>query len=259
MIAQPPAIRFDGLGQVFDTRSGRTEALRDVGFEVARHEFVAILGPSGCGKSTLLRMIAGLLTPTSGRVEVFGMPVTGPREDIGIVFQKPTLLPWATVEDNVVFPVRHKTGRVGERDRQRAQELLAMVGLEGFGKRLPDELSGGMQQRVGIARALHMDPDILLMDEPFSALDALTREVMGFDLLRIFAQRPKTVVFITHSVSEAALLADRVLVMSGRPGTIASEHAVPLGRARGPQTMKDPALLDLTADLRERLMTREAA
>lgn len=259
MIAQPPAIRLDGLGQVFDTRSGRIEALRNVCFDVARHEFVAILGPSGCGKSTLLRMIAGLLTPTSGQIEVFGMPVTGPREDIGIVFQKPTLLPWATVEENVVFPVRHKTGRVSGRDRQRAQELLAMVGLEGFGKRLPDELSGGMQQRVGIARALHMDPDILLMDEPFSALDALTREVMGFDLLRIFAQRPKTVVFITHSVSEAALLADRVLVMSARPGAVASEHMVPLGRARGPQTMKDPVLLDLTADLRERLMTREAA
>ncbi|WP_245155646.1 ABC transporter ATP-binding protein [Paracoccus ravus] len=259
MIQQPPAIRFDRLGQVFRTRSGQTEALRDVSFEVAHHEFLAVLGPSGCGKSTLLRMIAGLLKPTSGQVEVFGMPVTGPRDDIGIVFQKPTLLPWATVEDNVIFPVRHKTGRVSPRERERAQELLAMVGLEGFGTRLPDELSGGMQQRVGIARALHMDPDILLMDEPFSALDALTREVMGFDLLRIFAERPKTVVFITHSVSEAALLADRVLVMSGRPGSVASEHLVPVARPRGPDSMKDPALLDLTADLRDRLMTRAAA
>jgi NitT/TauT family transport system ATP-binding protein len=259
IMQQPPTIRFDGLGQVFDTRSGRLEALRDVSFEVGHHEFLAILGPSGCGKSTLLRVIAGLLKPTSGRVEVFGMPVTGPRDDIGIVFQKPTLLPWATVEDNVVFPVRHKTGHVTPRDRERAQELLEMVGLGGFGKRLPDELSGGMQQRVGIARALHLDPDILLMDEPFSALDALTREVMGFDLLRIFAEKPKTVVFITHSVSEAALLADRVLVMSGRPGTVASEHVVPLGRPRGPDSMKDTALLDLTADLRDRLMTREAA
>ncbi|MDS9469408.1 ABC transporter ATP-binding protein [Paracoccus sp. MBLB3053] len=259
MIEQPPAIRFDRLGQVFQTRSGQTEALRDVSFDVAHHEFLAILGPSGCGKSTLLRMVAGLLTPTSGAVEVFGMPVTGPRDDIGIVFQKPTLLPWATVEDNVVFPVRHKTGHVSQRDRERAQELLAMVGLEGFGKRLPEELSGGMQQRVGIARALHLDPDILLMDEPFSALDALTREVMGFDLLRIFAEKPKTVVFITHSVSEAALLADRVLVMSGRPGTVACEHIVPVSRPRGPESMKDPALLDLTADLRDRLMAREAA
>jgi NitT/TauT family transport system ATP-binding protein len=259
IMQQPPAIRFDQLGQVFDTRSGRLEALRDVSFEVGHHEFLAILGPSGCGKSTLLRMIAGLLKPSSGQVEVFGMPVTGPRDDIGIVFQKPTLLPWATVEDNVVFPVRHKTGQVTARDRERAQELLEMVGLAGFGKRLPDELSGGMQQRVGIARALHLDPDILLMDEPFSALDALTREVMGFDLLRIFAQKPKTIVFITHSVSEAALLADRVLVMSGRPGSVASEHVVPLGRQRGPESMKDLALLELSADLRDRLMTREAA
>ncbi|MTH76886.1 ATP-binding cassette domain-containing protein [Paracoccus aestuariivivens] len=256
---QPPSIRFNALGQVFKTRSGQTEALRDVSFDVAHHEFLAILGPSGCGKSTLLRMIAGLLMPTCGNVEVFGMPVTGPRDDIGIVFQKPTLLPWATVEDNIVFPVRHKTGHVSPRDRERAQELLAMVGLEGFGKRLPDELSGGMQQRVGIARALHMDPDILLMDEPFSALDALTREVMGFDLLRIFAEKPKTVVFITHSVSEAALLADRVLVMSGRPGTVGSEHIVPIRRPRGPESMKDPALLELTANLRDLLMTREAA
>lgn len=259
MTLQPPAIRFDRLGQVFSTRSGETEALRDVSFQVAHHEFLAILGPSGCGKSTLLRMVAGLLAPTAGQVEVFGMPVTGPRDDIGIVFQKPTLLPWATVEDNVTFPLRHKTGHVSSRDRERAQELLAMVGLDGFGKRLPDELSGGMQQRVGIARALLMDPDILLMDEPFSALDALTREEMGFDLLGLFARKPKTVVFVTHSVTEAALLADRVLVMSGRPGTVASQHPVPLGRHRGPQTMKDPALLDLAADLRDRLMTRKAA
>lgn len=256
---QPPAIRFDRLGQTFETRSGPIQALRDVSFAVGHHEFLAILGPSGCGKSTLLRMIAGLLCPTTGGVEVFGMPVTGPRDDIGIVFQKPTLLPWATVEDNVVFPVRHKTGHVSDRDRERAHELLEMVGLAGFAKRLPDELSGGMQQRVGIARALHLDPDILLMDEPFSALDALTREMMGFDLLRIFAERPKTVVFITHSVSEAALLADRVLVMSGRLGTVASEHAVPVARPRGPDSMKDPVLLDLTADLRDRLMMREVA
>ncbi|WCQ98764.1 ABC transporter ATP-binding protein [Paracoccus aestuarii] len=256
---QPPAIRFDSVAQVFQTRSGPIHALQDVAFEVGHHEFLAVLGPSGCGKSTLLRMIAGLLTPTAGVVDVFGMPVTGPRDDIGIVFQKPTLLPWATVEDNVTFPLRHKTGHVSPRDRERAQELLAMVGLEGFGKRLPDELSGGMQQRVGIARALHLDPDILLMDEPFSALDALTREVMGFDLLRIFADRPKTVVFITHSVNEAALLADRVLVMSGRPGTVASQHVVPLSGPRGPDSMRDPGVLDLSADLRARLMTRKAA
>ncbi|MCA0996660.1 MULTISPECIES: ABC transporter ATP-binding protein [Roseobacteraceae] len=255
----PAAIRFDRLGQVFETGSGRVEALRNVSFEVARHEFLAVLGPSGCGKSTLLRMIAGLLEPTSGAVEVFGRRVTAPREDIGIVFQKPTLLPWATIEDNVMFPVRHKRGRVGSHDRDRAQELLRMVGLEGFGKRLPDELSGGMQQRVGIARALHMDPDILLMDEPFSALDALTREEMGFDLLRIFGERPKTVVFITHSVSEAALLADRVLVMTGRPGSVLTELPVPVARPRGRETIKDPAVTELAAHLRDLLLQRDAA
>lgn len=254
-----PAIRFERLGQVFETRSGRTEALRDVSFDVARHEFVSILGPSGCGKSTLLRMIAGLLKPTSGSVEVFGLPVEAPRDDIGIVFQKPTLLPWATVEDNVVFPARHKTGRVTAQERERAGELLKMVGLSGFEKRLPDELSGGMQQRVGIARALLMDPDILLMDEPFSALDALTREVMGFDLLRIFSERPKTVVFITHSVSEAALLSDRVLVMTGRPGSILTEVTVSVGRPRGPETTKDKVIHDLSNHLRDLLLTRHAA
>ena len=209
-----PAIVFDGLGQVFQTRSGRTEALAHVDFAVDRHQFVAVLGPSGCGKSTLLRMIAGLLTPTSGEVRVFGLPVTEPRDDVGIVFQKPTLLPWATIEDNVVFPMRHKTGRVDAADRERARKLLRTVDLGGFETRLPAELSGGMQQRVGIARALFMQPDILLMDEPFSALDALTREEMGFELVRVWEAQPKTVVFITHSISEAVLLADRIVVMN---------------------------------------------
>ncbi len=258
-MAPPPAIRFDRTGQVFSARSGQVEALRDVSFDVAQHEFLAILGPSGCGKSTLLRMIAGLLKPSSGSVQVYGKPVTGPREDIGIVFQKPTLLPWATVEENVTFPRRHKTGRVSRADRARAQELLEMTGLEGFGKRLPEELSGGMQQRVGIARALLMDPDILLMDEPFSALDALTREVMGFDLLKMFADRPKTVVFITHSVTEAALLADRVLVMTGRPGSVLTEIPVPLDRHRGPETLKEPAVNDLASHLRDLLIGKRAA
>jgi NitT/TauT family transport system ATP-binding protein len=254
-----PAIRFTQLGQVFHTRSGETEALRDVSFDIAQHEFLAVLGPSGCGKSTLLRLIAGLLPPTSGTVEVFGLPVTEPRDDIGIVFQKPTLLPWASVEDNVLFPIRHKRGRVSAEDRARAADLLHMVGLDGFANRLPDELSGGMQQRVGIARALLLDPDILLMDEPFSALDALTREVMGFDLLRIFSERPKTVVFITHSVNEAALLADRVLVMTGRPGSVLTDIVVPVGRPRGPETANERAIHDLSAHLRGLLLQRAAA
>lgn len=147
----PAAIRFSGVGQVFRTASGALEALRGVDLAIDRHEFVAVLGPSGCGKSTLLRLTSGLLRPTRGTVEVFGMPIAEPRDDIGIVFQRPTLLPWASIEDNVVFPVRHKTGRVGQEDRALARELLEKVGLAGFEKRLPDELSGGMQQRVGIA------------------------------------------------------------------------------------------------------------
>ena len=254
----PPSIRFDGVGQVFDTDKGPLEALRGVDFAVDRHEFVAVLGPSGCGKSTLLRIIAGLIAPTSGRCEVFGMAVTRPRDDVGIVFQKPTLLPWASVEDNVVFPIRHKTGRVGREDRERARALLETVGLAGFEEQLPDALSGGMQQRVGIARALLMDPDILLMDEPFSALDALTREEMGFELVRLWEARPKTVIFITHSISEAVLLADRVLVMSARPASIIEDSAVPLPRPRGLETTKDKVMHDFAGHLRSLLLQRAA-
>jgi len=246
MSETPAAIRFQGLGQIFQTATGPLEALRGVDFSVARNEFVAVLGPSGCGKSTLLRCIAGLLKPTSGRLDVYGMPVTDPRDDIGIVFQKPTLLPWANVEDNVVFPIKHKTGRVRPDDREEARKLLKMVGLEGFEKRMPAELSGGMQQRVGIARALLLNPDILLMDEPFSALDALTREEMGFELLRIWQEHPKTVLFITHSISEAVLLADRVLVMSERPGGIIRDLEVPLPRPRSIETTSSKVMHDFS-------------
>lgn len=258
MNAAPAAISFHGLGQVFETASGRIEALRGVDFEVRRHEFVAVLGPSGCGKSTLLRSIAGLLSPTSGRVEVFGRRVDEPRDDIGIVFQKPTLLPWANVEDNVLFPIRHKSGRVSQKDREEARALLRTVDLEGFEKRMPAELSGGMQQRVGIARALLLDPDILLMDEPFSALDALTREDMGFELLRIWESRPKTVLFITHSINEAVLLADRVLVMSERPGRVIRDMEVPLPRPRGIATTTSKVMHDFSAELRSLLLKRAA-
>ncbi|MGV8936532.1 MAG: ABC transporter ATP-binding protein [Allorhizobium sp.] len=254
----PPALSFKGTGQVFQTSSGPLEALRGVTFDVSRHQFVAVLGPSGCGKSTLLRMIAGLLQPTSGSVEVFGHPVREPRDDVGIVFQKPTLLPWATIEDNVVFPIRHKTGRVSAEDRERARELLDKVGLAGFEKRLPAELSGGMQQRVGIARALHLNPDILLMDEPFSALDALTREEMGFELLRIWEAQPKTVLFITHSISEAVLLADRVLVMSGRPGSVIEDLQIDIPRPRGVETSSTKVMHDYSGHLRSLLLKRAA-
>ncbi|WP_159591093.1 ABC transporter ATP-binding protein [Chelativorans xinjiangense] len=253
-----PAIRFSSIGQVFRTGSGTLEALRGIDMTVGRHEFVAVLGPSGCGKSTLLRLTSGLIRPTSGTVEVFGHPVSEPRDDIGIVFQKPTLLPWATVEDNIVFPARHKTGRVGGDDREKGRVLIARVGLQGFGKQLPAELSGGMQQRVGIARALFMNPDILLMDEPFSALDALTREEMGFELLRIWEAQPKTVMFITHSIGEAVLLADRVLVMSERPGHIVENLRIELPRPRGIDTSNNKAMHDYVGYLRGLLLKRAA-
>jgi NitT/TauT family transport system ATP-binding protein len=254
------AVRFSNVGQTFAGADGRTVAALDgLSFDISRHEFVAVLGPSGCGKSTLLRLIAGLIRATSGTVDIFGMPVTEPRDDIGIVFQRPTLLPWFDVLGNVTFPMRHKYGSVSPAERQRANELLALVGLAEFAERRPDELSGGMQQRVAIARALLLDPDILLMDEPFSALDALTRDEMSFELLRIWTTRPKTVLFITHSIAEAVLLADRVIVMTSRPGRVREVLEVPLQRPRSMATLSEPLFHDLANHIRGRMFTRLTA
>jgi len=255
-----PAIRFRDVEMKFDTRAGELIALKKVDLTIQDHEFIAVLGPSGCGKSTLMRLVAGLLEPTSGLVEVHGKPVTEPRDNIGIVFQKPTLLPWATLEDNVVFPMKHKYGRVTPEQRERARRLLNMVGLASLENRRPGRLSGGMQQRVGIARALLHNPDILLMDEPFSALDALTREEMGFELLNIWQEHRKTVMFITHSIVEAVLLADRVIVMSNGPGArVAEDLRVPAPRPRTGESMRLNEMQDLAAHLRDLLMTRKAA
>ena len=255
-----PAIRFQGVGQRFAGADGRpVTALDGLSFDIGRHEFVAVLGPSGCGKSTLLRLIAGLIRPTAGRVEIFDTAVSEPRDDIGIVFQTPTLLPWFDVLGNVTFPMRHKHGRVGEAERARARDLLALVGLDDFAARRPDELSGGMQQRVAIARALLLDPDILLMDEPFSALDALTRDEMSFELLRIWSERPKTVLFITHAIPEAVLLADRIVVMTGRPGRVREILDVPLPRPRTLATLSQPAFHDLANHIRGQLFSRPVA
>lgn len=257
---KPPAIQFTNVAMKFDTQAGELVALQNVDLAINDHEFVAILGPSGCGKSTLMRLVAGLLKPSDGTVDVHGQTVTEPRDNIGIVFQKPTLLPWATLEDNVVFPMKHKHGRVTGEQRERAHELLKMVGLASLEKRRPGRLSGGMQQRVGIARALLHNPDILLMDEPFSALDALTREEMGFELLNIWQKHRKTVMFITHSIVEAVLLADRVVVMSHGPGArVAQDLRVPAPRPRTGESMRLSEMQDLAAHLREILMTRKAA
>ncbi|MGH2340365.1 ABC transporter ATP-binding protein [Segnochrobactraceae bacterium EtOH-i3] len=254
-----PVIRFRDVAQVFPAGDGRSiTALEGVDFEIGRHEFLAVLGPSGCGKSTLLRLIAGLIRPSSGSVEIFGREVTEPRDEIGIVFQRPTLLPWFDVLGNVTFPMRHKYGRVTAAETARARDLLELVGLKDFEKKRIDELSGGMQQRVGIARALLLDPDILLMDEPFSALDALTRDEMSFELLRIWSERPKTVLFITHSIPEALLLSDRVIVMSPRPGRVREVIDVPLARPRSMETFADPNFTRLANHIRERLFTKPA-
>lgn len=207
------------------------EAIRELNFTVREGEFVSLLGPSGCGKSTLLMMAAGLLPSTEGEVRIGGTPVLGPRREVGIVFQSPVLLPWRSVLDNVLLPIEFlQLPRRQYEDR--ASELLAMAGLGEFSDRLPRELSGGMRQRVAICRALIHDPSILLMDEPFSALDAITRDQMGLELLRIWEHHRKTVLFVTHSIREAVFLSDRVLVMTQRPAVLTEQLEVQLGRPR---------------------------
>jgi NitT/TauT family transport system ATP-binding protein len=225
-------ISLDRVGKTFISRGGEeVAALADVSLEARRNELVCLVGPSGCGKSTLLRLVAGLIKPSGGRVAIDGSTVTEPRADTGIVFQAPTLLPWASILDNVLFPL-DMMGRLDAAGRARARDLLALVGLAGFESKYPRELSGGMQQRAGICRALVHDPKILLMDEPFGALDALTREELTMEVMRIWREQPKTILFVTHSIPEAVLLADRVVVMSARPGRIAEIIEVRLPRPR---------------------------
>jgi NitT/TauT family transport system ATP-binding protein len=233
------AITVKAIGKRYASRHGPVTALDDVTFAVGEGEFVAVVGPSGCGKSTLLKILAGLLPATGGLALLRGTPIAGPRRDIGVVFQSPVLFPWRTVLDNVLLPVdvqrldRH-------RHQQAALDLINLVGLGGFEHRYPWELSGGMQQRVAITRALVHDPAMLLMDEPFGALDAMTREHMNLELQRIWIERKKTVLFITHSIPEAVFLADRVLVMTARPGRLMDDVRVDLGRPRPLEAMNTP-------------------
>ena len=225
-------------------RYGRGEsgvlALSDISFSVGDGEFIAVVGPSGCGKSTLLKILAGLLPQTAGAANLKGSPIQGPRRDIGVVFQSPVLFPWRTVLGNVMLPADVQRLDKDEM-RKRALDLIKLVGLSGFEERYPRELSGGMQQRVGIVRALMHDPAILLMDEPFGALDAMTRESMNVELQRIWMERRKTVLFITHSTAEAVYLADRVIVMTARPGKIGDEFEVDLPRPRRLDVMNTEA------------------
>ena len=253
-------IVLDRVGMTYRAESGPVEALRDVGFSVGRGELVALVGPSGCGKSTLLRVVAGLRRPTRGSVEVDGRAVTGPIPSVGMVFQAPVLLKWRTVRDNVLLPAE-LAGLERARYRERAEHLLRLVGLDGFADRLPRELSGGMQQRAAICRALLLDPPLLLMDEPFGALDAMTRDEMNLELLRVWgepAAARKTVVFVTHSIPEAVFLADRVVVMSPRPGRVARVVDVPLPRPRTPATRAAPQFGALALEIHETLVSAAA-
>ena len=212
-------------------RNEPVEALRSISLDIRQGEFLAIVGRSGCGKSTLLRILAGLIPATSGRVTVADQPVTGPRRDVSMVFQRPALLPWRTVLENVLLPLQLK-GSVTEADRRRAQALITLVGLEGFENRAPDELSGGMQQRAAICRSLIHEPSVMLLDEPFGALDALTREELGLEVQRMWTEREMTMVLVTHSITEAALLADRVVVLTPRPGRISRVIEIDVERPR---------------------------
>ena len=221
-------ISFRRVGKVFATRGQEVTALTEVSFDVHSGEFLVLVGPSGCGKSTLLDLLGGLARPTSGEVLLDGRPVTGPGLDRGIVFQQYALFPWRTAQSNVEFGLEGKGIPRRER-RERARQFLDLVGLNGFADRYPHELSGGMKQRVAIARSLAFDPDVLLMDEPFAALDAQTRDSLQDELLRIWEQTGKTIVFITHGIDEAVYLGQRVAVMTSRPGRIKQIINIPLG------------------------------
>ena len=225
-------IRLDHVEKTYRTRRGDlVPALDDITIEVGENEFVTLVGPSGCGKSTLLKLVSGLVPVTRGTIHIRSQAVREPFPDVGFVFQQPVLLPWRSVLDNVLFSVE-MLGLDPRQYRKPAGDLLQLTGLAGFEHRYPRELSGGMQQRVAICRALLPDPSLLLMDEPFGALDAMTREEMSLELLRIWEERRKTILFVTHSIPEAILLADRVVVMTPRPGRIARVLSVDLPRPR---------------------------
>jgi NitT/TauT family transport system ATP-binding protein len=224
-------IDYENLHKVYNSGKDKVVALEEVSFSVAEAEFVTVVGRSGCGKSTLLKITAGLLSSTAGSVRVAGAPVLGPLTNIGIVFQSPVLLAWRRALDNVLLQIESRKLNV-EHYREKALQLLELSGLKGFEYKYPNELSGGMQQRVSISRALIHDPPLLLMDEPFGALDAITRDEMNIELLRIWHEAKKTVLFITHSIPEAVFLGDRVVVMTPRPGKVAEIVNIDLPRPR---------------------------
>jgi NitT/TauT family transport system ATP-binding protein len=239
------AIEVENVTKAFELATGRLEALAGVSCTVPAEDFVTIIGPSGCGKSTLLRILADIYHPTTGSVSIGGQ---SPREarrrrELGVVFQDPTLFPWRDVLGNVLLPLK-VAGRLNADTRQQARDLLELVGLSGFEKARPDQLSGGMKQRAAIARSLVLGPKVLLLDEPFGALDEITRQRMNLELLRIWGETRTTAVLITHSLSEAVFLSDRILVMSPRPGRIVEEVTVDLPRPRTPELVREQRFFD---------------
>jgi NitT/TauT family transport system ATP-binding protein len=258
-------IAADGITMRYTTRRASTLALDNIAFSVARREFISVIGPSGCGKTTLLRILAGLIPPTEGTIEIGGQPLWhGSRRDdqalrrLGLVFQDAHLFPWYTVEDNIGLPLRLRGASRGEW-RAKAHELSELVQLKGFEQAYPRELSGGMRQRVAIARALSYNPEILLMDEPFGALDAMTRDRMNLELQAITEATGATVVFVTHSITEAVFLADRVVLLSARPGRLRSVTPIGIDRPRDLELQSEPTFQDTVRELRHQLYEDEEA
>ena len=245
-----PEISLAGVFKSYGSGRAAVDVLTDLDLDIHHNEFVSVLGPSGCGKSTLMLMIAGLIEPTSGAISIQGRKVLGPLRTTGIVFQDPVLLPWRTVLDNVLLPIE-LMGQSVKAYEEHALQLLSTAGIADFADRLPNELSGGMRQRAGICRALIQYPTLLLMDEPFSALDAMTREEMNLELLRIWERDRKTVVFVTHSIAEAIFLSDRVIVMSKRPSRIIENIPVPMPRPRSIELQESVQFMQLRARVRK--------
>lgn len=242
-------LALNDISVAYPSRKGPVQALDRLNLVVQPSSFVCVLGPSGCGKSTLVKLVSGLMKPTTGSIAFDGAVTTGARDDVGVAFQQAALLPWKTALENVLLPLRLK-GQPIASARERAEAMLNLVGLAGFRDGYPHELSGGMQQRVSLARSLIRDPSVLVMDEPFSALDAMTRENMTIELQRIWLEKRPSVLFITHSIPEAVFLADRVVVMSGRPGRVIADITVDLPRPRTVETLASPSFVELSNALR---------
>jgi len=249
-------VHVKDLRKTYKTRGDEIAAIHAVDMDVSEGEFVSILGPSGCGKSTLLMAVGGLLPITGGSIEISGEPVSGPRKDTGVVFQSPVLMPWRSIRRNVLFPIESLGWPLADY-HSRAGELLEMAGIAGFADNYPTELSGGMQQRVAICRALIHNPSLLLMDEPFSALDAMTRDLMNQELLRLWEEFKKTVLFVTHSIREAVYLSDRVFVMSQRPAVISHVKRIDLPRPRTLSIEETPEFNAYVAELRRAIEQSE--